>query len=96
MNNKSNITSNLKCSACGQSLKDSTLLSETFSYDGGCMVFKCECGNETRRDFIPLDTLDQEQQIKVLLSNTDLDKETQQVALLHYKKYQSIKKLEAL
>jgi len=86
------LSTSLNCSKCGKSLDYAAHLSETFGYDGGCMVFECECSNEIKRDFIPLDLLDQKQQIKILLKNTELDEETQKIALLYYKKNKSFKK----
>lgn len=45
------------CPNCHDTLENATFLSETFSFVCGQMVFKCNCGQEIRRGFVPVDML---------------------------------------
>jgi hypothetical protein len=66
------------CLSCSRNMEDAKFLSESFNHSGGTMVFHCDCGNETKRTFVPLDLLSKAEwakQIAIIagLEETDAD-----------------------
>lgn len=63
----SNTTKPKNCK-CGKPLSEATFLSNDFGWNGGEMVFTCECGTEEFRTFTPMDKLPIEEQFRLILS----------------------------
>ena|SRR2546428_751393 len=82
------------CYSCGIELENATFLSETFNWKGGTMVFRCQCGNEIKRTFVPLDLLSAKEYARQLCLFAGLSEDIAEVASLQYKSIQSMKKLK--
>jgi len=81
------------CYHCGNELEYATFQSETFNWRGGTMVFSCtSCGNEIKRDFVPINYLKDEEQIRALFIMAGLGKDLADIAFTKYKEIQNLKK----
>lgn len=83
------------CEKCNKNLNEATFLSESFNYDGGTMFFKCDCGLDTYRSFLPTDLLSDEEKLRVI-TEMEMGKDMAKFAVLSYRKNESMRKLSNL
>lgn len=81
------------CSECGEHWDCATFLSETFNYSGGNMVFKCQCGNQKTRMFLPTDVMPVHEVFKYVMIQQGVDKELAESAVATYNAKQLTKKI---
>ena len=82
-----------KCDQCGEHWVCATFLSESFNYDGGKMVFQCQCGNTKDRMFLPTDVMPIEEVMKYVMKQEGMDDGIIESAMADYKVKQSLKKI---
>ena len=83
------------CENCNKSLNEATFLSESFNYDGGTMFFKCECGLDTYRSFLPTDLLSDEEKIRVIMQQ-EMGEEMANLAVLEMRKNKNFRKIQQI